>query len=544
MKTYMMKVPQGIWKSIWRIIGAPPLWLKIMGIVIGPLIIVLSVLFLYVRREMFTLITETSSQELTEILLPLFTQRAVLALALTTAIGILLAFFLSRALAKPLQNMIKTIREIEKGDLSSRVDVWAEDEIGQLQVALNNMTERLERSHKALLQRNYELQVMNEIAETVALGKGVDSVLEAALDRVMQLLEADAGAIYLLDETNDTLEMKIVQGELVNDLTKHAKRVDVQHSPMQRVLESGEPLFLEDISQAHEFPSQISEILRREGFASWVCVPITAQAEVLGTICLSSRGEQALKPGYVQFLNAIGNVIGIGISNRQLIDSLALKEGLLRNALHRAVELQEEERKRLARELHDGTGQALTSILIRLRALDAEDDHDTLMDRLDGLRYLTAETLEELRRLSLDLRPAALDNLGIVPALRWFTKRSSDSSGLEIKLNSPDHLDRLPSEMEISLYRIAQEAITNAIRHAQATSIDIQLERGTHCLWLTIEDDGQGFEMENIDSGLGLVGIQERISLLNGIMKIDSTPDYGTKLWVEIPIPESIKSDA
>jgi signal transduction histidine kinase len=539
-----MKASQGIWKSIWRILGAPPLWFKIMGVVIAPLIIVLMVLFLYIRREVLTFITEISSKDLTESLVPLFTHQAVLVLAVTTAIGILLAFFLSRALAKPIHNLIQTIHKIESGDLSSRVDVWAEDEIGQLQVALNNMTERLESSHKALLQRNYELQVMNEIAETVALGKEMDSILRAALDRLMELLKADAGAIYLLDEGSDTLEMRSVQGDLASDLTKLAKRVQVHHSPMQRVLESGEPLFLEDISQAHEYPSQISEILQREGYASWVCVPITAQAEVLGTMCLSSKGKQTLNPEYIQFLYAIGNVIGIGISNRQLLDSLALKESQLRNALHRAVELQEEERKRLARELHDGAGQALTSILIRLRALDAEDDSDILFDRLEGLRYLTSETLEELRRLSLDLRPAALDNLGIVPALLWFTKRSSESSGLEIKLNSPDQLDRLPAEMEITLYRIAQEAITNTIRHAQATSINIKLERGVHCMWLTIEDDGQGFKMERQNSGLGLVGIQERIALLDGNMKIESSPGYGTKLWVEIPIPESIESDA
>jgi len=237
-------------------------------------------------------------------------------------------------------------------------------------------------------------------------------------------------------------------------------------------------------------------------------------------------------------------VIGIGIANRKLLDNLSLKEEQLRNALRRAVELQEEERKRIARELHDGVSQALTSILIRLRALDAEDDQETLLDRLEGLRYLTAETLEELRRLSLDLRPAALDNLGVVPALRWFSQRSSESSGIEIRFDGPDYLDRLPPEMEITLYRIAQEAILNATRHAQASAINIRLERGTHSLWMTIEDNGQGFDMDKIKSGLGLIGIQERIALLDGEIKIDSSPDDGTKLWIELPLPESIRNDA
>jgi signal transduction histidine kinase len=98
--------------------------------------------------------------------------------------------------------------------------------------------------------------------------------------------------------------------------------------------------------------------------------------------------------------------------------------------------------------------------------------------------------------------------------------------------------------MEVSLYRIAQEGINNAIRHAQASHIDIKLERGAHCLWLTIEDNGLGFEPDVLNNGLGLIGIQERISLLDGIIKIDSVPDHGTKLWIEIPIPESIEIDA
>jgi signal transduction histidine kinase len=535
---------QEIWKSIWKILGSPPLWFKIMGIALVPLILIFLVLFYSTRQDLLAFLADPSRNNLNEILSSTITQQVLLSLGITVVIGIPMALLLSRVLARPLHKMIQAIGQIENGDLSTRVDVWAEDEIGDVQVGLNELAIELERSQNALLQSNDALQVLNEVAETIAFGEALASVLEVALDQVMVLLHADAGAIYLLDDSNTTLQMKTVRGELASDLTEVAKQIQVHHSPMQRVIQSGEPLFLEDISQAQEHPTQISEILQREGYASWVCVPVSAQAQILGTICLSSRGNRTLQPGYLNFLQAIGNVIGIGIANRKLLDNLSLKEEQLRNALRRAVELQEEERKRIARELHDGVSQALTSILIRLRALDAEDDQETLLDRLEGLRYLTAETLEELRRLSLDLRPAALDNLGVVPALRWFSQRSSESSGIEIRFDGPDYLDRLPPEMEITLYRIAQEAILNAIRHAQASAINIRLERGTHSLWMTIEDNGQGFEMDKIKSGLGLIGIQERIALLDGEIKIDSSPDDGTKLWIELPLPESIRNDA
>jgi signal transduction histidine kinase len=535
---------QNIWKSIWQVLGAPPLWFKIMGIVLGPLILVFLVLFYFIRQDLLAYLSEPTRSNLQEILSSAMTQQVLLSLGIILVIGIATALLLSRVLAKPLQKVIQAMGEIKNGDLSTRVDVWSEDEIGHVQVGFNEIADELERSRNALLQSNHELQVLNEVAETIAFGTALDSVLEEALEQVMALLHADAGAIYLLDDSNSTLQMRTVRGDLASDLTDVAKRIQVHHSPMQRVVQSGEPLFLEDISQAQEHPTQLSEILHREGYASWVCVPVSAQAKILGTICLSSRGERTLQPGYIDFLQAIGNVIGIGILNRKLFDSLTFKEGQLRNALRRSVELQEEERKRIARELHDGISQALTSILIRLRALDAEDNQEILMDRLEGLRYLTAETLEELRRLSLDLRPAALDNLGVVPALRWFTQRSSESSGIEISFDSPQQLERLPPDMEITLYRITQEAITNAIRHAQASAIQIKLERGTNSLWMTIEDNGRGFEVDKIKSGLGLIGIQERIALLDGEIKIDSSPEDGTKLWIELPVPESIQSDA
>ena len=222
----------------------------------------------------------------------------------------------------------------------------------------------------------------------------------------------------------------------------------------------------------------------------------------------------------------------------QLLKELQKKEAELRRALQRAVEYQEAERKRISRELHDEVGQALTSILIRLKALEDETDTETIAERLDGLRYLTSESIEELRRLAVDLRPAILDHLGILPALRWYIQQLADQSELTIQFIGPEKIERLPEETELVLYRVAQEGLTNAIRHSKASQVEVVLEQSAHVLRLRVVDNGKGFDPQNLDRGLGLVGIHERVELLKGKCGVDTMPGEGTRLWVEIPLPE------
>jgi signal transduction histidine kinase len=234
----------------------------------------------------------------------------------------------------------------------------------------------------------------------------------------------------------------------------------------------------------------------------------------------------------------------LAADNEQLLGELQKKEIELHRALRRAVEYQEAERKRISRELHDEVGQALTSILIRLKALQDETDMEIISERLDGLRYLTSESIEELRRLAVDLRPAILDHLGIIPALRWYVQQLADQSDLTIQFTGPEKMDRLPEEVELVLYRVAQEGLTNAIRHSQASQIEVVLEQAPHALRMHVVDDGKGFDPESLDRGLGLVGIRERVELLKGNCGVDTTPGEGTRLWIEIPFPEEVASHA
>jgi signal transduction histidine kinase len=226
--------------------------------------------------------------------------------------------------------------------------------------------------------------------------------------------------------------------------------------------------------------------------------------------------------------------------NARLVAELQAKSFRLEQLLHHAISAQEAERKRLARELHDETGQSLTSILLRLKALQTETDLEVIHDRLNGLRYLTGETLEEVRRLSMDLRPTALDDLGLVPAIRWYVQEWSKRGEIEIAFNPSVTTDRLPSDHEIILYRAVQEGLTNIARHAEAKRATVALEQSANSIWLTITDDGKGMNPGSSNrNGMGLDGMRERVALVGGRLQVDSSPDTGTRILIELPLGET-----
>jgi signal transduction histidine kinase len=159
------------------------------------------------------------------------------------------------------------------------------------------------------------------------------------------------------------------------------------------------------------------------------------------------------------------------------------------------------------------------------------------------MRFVTAQTLEELRRLSIDLRPAALDNLGLVPVLQWYIKQCSQRTGLSIQFMGDGTSKRLDPDIELALYRVVQEGLTNAIRHSNAQHIEVVLERSPRAVWLTITDDGCGFDPKQHEHGLGLIGIRERVHVLDGIFSIDTAPGAGTRLLVEVPYGRQTRHD-
>ncbi len=220
----------------------------------------------------------------------------------------------------------------------------------------------------------------------------------------------------------------------------------------------------------------------------------------------------------------------------QAIDDLSKSRA--RHILH----AQEEERKRIARELHDETSQALTSLLISLSLLEETVSDQAAHARIIETRTLAHQTLRAVRNMSLDLRPSALDDLGLLPALRWYVKEYQQKCGIEVELSASGLKERLPPEVETALYRMIQESLTNTARHAHARHVWVTLTEDSLLLRATIRDDGRGLDAASLmrrpwqDGGLGLAGMRERAALLDGAVEIESEPGAGALITVTIPL--------
>jgi two-component system sensor histidine kinase UhpB len=205
------------------------------------------------------------------------------------------------------------------------------------------------------------------------------------------------------------------------------------------------------------------------------------------------------------------------------------------------INAQEQERKRIARELHDETSQVLTSLLISLAILEESVKTQEARDRIADTRKLAHQTLRAIRNLSIDLRPSALDDLGLLPAIRWYIKEYQQKCAIEVDFNASGFKERLLPELETALYRIVQEALTNTARHAHAQHITVTMNEDAEAVYVTIQDDGSGFDVESVlktpyqDRGLGLAGMSERAMLLDGTLTIHSVVGHGTTIEVQIP---------
>lgn len=200
----------------------------------------------------------------------------------------------------------------------------------------------------------------------------------------------------------------------------------------------------------------------------------------------------------------------------------------------------EAERKRIARELHDDTAQALTSILVRLRLLERSAHDAEVLNNVEELRELTSGALDSVRRMAMDLRPAALDDLGLVPALQAYAERFSDNWPLKVTVGVDGLRRRLPADVELVLYRVVQEALTNVAKHSGASQTRVSLSRHHNEVTLRIEDNGVGFEPgeqpQSAGTRLGLFGMRERLVLVGGDVQIESAKGRGTTITARVPI--------
>jgi signal transduction histidine kinase len=293
-------------------------------------------------------------------------------------------------------------------------------------------------------------------------------------------------------------------------------------SKTARVIERGRS---ERVDSLLEDPEVNQDIARRLGASTALYVPLRAREKTIGVLIAHDK---------------IGRSPRFGSGDPRLAEQFALRASIAvdlsrrvaRDSLRRVVAGQEIERRRLARELHDETGQALTSILLGLRAVEEANAGVDVAE----LRELVVGTLQDVRRLAVQLRPKALDDFGLVPALERLVQTFAEQTGIEVQLEAQLGPDRLPGEIETTLYRLIQESLTNVVKHAQASTVSILLVRRNATVTAIVEDDGRGFEPADVrEDGFGLAGMRERAGLLGGRLTIEAAAGRGTTIAVEVP---------
>ena len=240
----------------------------------------------------------------------------------------------------------------------------------------------------------------------------------------------------------------------------------------------------------------------------------------------------------VAFFDSAGKRLGYVSVNRDITDRRYAEE-TIRALLNDVITAQEEERRRIARELHDETAQTLTSLLVGLRAVEESQDLGQAQGAATTLRALVSEALKGVQRMARGLRPSVLDDLGLEEALERLATDFGRSNAflVDVHVTGP-RLPRLPETLEIALYRVAQEAVTNASKHAAPKAVSVLVHRSLHAVRLVIEDDGKGFDVDDklLETQLGLLGMRERARLVGGSMTVESSPESGTTICVSVPL--------
>ena len=361
-----------------------------------------------------------------------------------------------------------------------------------------------------------QLESLNEIAAALARELELGPLLLLVAERLRDLLDARAVAVAL-PQPGGSVRVEASAGAALDGY------VLGEGSKTARVLERRRS---ERVDSVVDDPEVEVEFTRTIGARAALWVPLLVGDRAIGILfALDKNGPD---PRFADDDLRLAESFARGASV-----AVDRSERVARDSLRRVVEAQEQERRRLALELHDETGQALTSVLLGLRGVDPGGSPE----QLEGVRALVVETLKNVRRLAVELRPSALDDFGLVPALERLAEGFAERSGIRVDLEARLGDERLPAAVETAFYRIVQESLTNVARHSGATRVDVLLARAPASATLVVEDDGQGFDPERAtDSTLGLVGMRERAGLLHGRFTIESRPGQGTTVALEVPL--------
>ncbi len=391
-------------------------------------------------------------------------------------------------------------------------------------------------------QRVEDLTIMNEVSQSITKSLHLDQLLSSVANSLTRMIGASNCYIFSVDDKRNLL-YGVAASDQRGDAIRKVEIKMNENTLLSLTAREQHSIVIENAPQDPRVSKKWIDLFKSR---SLLAVPLIIKERVIGVLLLDeTRYFRQFTPEEIQKIVTLANQVSIAIENATLYQAVTKHMERLQTLSSAIVNIQEEERRRIAQELHDEAGQALTGIKMNLEWVEKElaPSEKAVREKIDEVKSQVGKIMEELRRLSYDLRPAILDELGLVPTLRWYIEEYSKRTRTAVHLQTTGLQKRLSAKIEILLYRVIQEALTNVAKHAQAESVVLSLEKKDVHIHLYITDDGKGFEVKRyfssppmIRRGLGILGMKERVELAGGTFFIDSDLGQGTRISIKVPI--------
>jgi signal transduction histidine kinase len=444
---------------------------------------------------------------------------------------ITIVIFLKKSVLDRIASLHGYVSKISEGNYEVKIEDQRSDELGNLSTAFDKMRKRIGEHTYELTSRITELtRRLNNLhifSETISTTVDVIPGLKELGDLIKDWLHCEICNIYLLQDN-------VLRLQSTPDQVLFKTKINIGEGHVGSVAKEKKAAWKNDFK------------MKKGISGTLMAVPLISQDKLVGVI--EVWRPQNFSDSDFSLLSIISSQVATAVENRQLFKELRSKKDLLHMLFERITSAQEEERKRIAIELHDEIGQILNLMMIHLDSLDeiVPEDLESLKRKVGDLKSLTTKTLDDIHNLIYRLRPTLLDDLGLIPAIRWYAKNYLESTGIKVRMNFVDLRKRLPSHVEVGLFRIIQEAFANILRHAKAENVTLYMKVKNTTISVLILDDGNGFNINRVlkppykVTALGLQGIEERVSLLRGHLQITSQKGEGTRLFIKFPLIEEV----
>ncbi len=387
------------------------------------------------------------------------------------------------------------------------------------------------------------LNALSRVSAAISGLGNLDAILKIALNITLKMMNGAAGGIMLLDEESGLLSYRVSEG--LSELYVEEMFMKPGEGIAGQVVQSGKAILVDDIST--EAAAVRPDLISLENLRAFICVPLKAKNRVLGVMNCASQDPCTFTMKDILLLQSIGDQLGIAIEQANLYERLRRGRERYRQLARRIIVAQEEERKKIARDLHDETSQNMAALALNLQALIKMAEMLNIQDQrfmeiINRSHATTVRTHTEISRIIADLRPTQLDNLGLVAAIRQYVYTNVTSQGMNVRYDLDDVDRHLLPEEELSLFRWVQGAIGNIIQHSQAKNVEVSLKQMKDKLFLSISDDGKGFEFDNLPAmrerghGFGLLNMKERVTLIGGSCSVTTEPGKGTTVTAVLPL--------